>query len=123
MAAQLTSTKGPSCRADWAWMARATSSLPTPFWPWISTRPLGGAARRHGVALALRPAPLGRLDRAPVVDDEDVLGGHDCQAGTAAVVRAPGSSITKRLPRGGLSSTQIVPPWSVTIWCTIGSPS
>src|SRR5205807_1393562 len=44
MAAQLTSTKGRSRRADCTWMARATSSLPLPFSPWISTRPVVGAA-------------------------------------------------------------------------------
>jgi len=44
MAAQLTSTKGCDRRVDIVWMARATSSLPLPFSPWISTRPLDGAA-------------------------------------------------------------------------------
>ncbi len=37
MAAQLTATKGPSARAERAWMARAASSLPVPLGPWIST--------------------------------------------------------------------------------------
>ena len=44
IAAQLTSTNGPACRAEKTWIARATSSLPLPFSPWISTRPLVGAA-------------------------------------------------------------------------------
>ena len=44
MAAQLTSTKGPDERRLRAWTARATSSLPVPFSPKISTRPLLGAA-------------------------------------------------------------------------------
>ena len=44
MAAQFTSTKGPLARRLWWWMLRATSSLPVPFSPKISTRPLLGAA-------------------------------------------------------------------------------
>jgi hypothetical protein len=44
IAAQLTSTKGAAARWLCAWIARATSSLPVPFSPKISTRPLLGAA-------------------------------------------------------------------------------
>ncbi len=44
MAAQLTSMNGPARRRLIAWMLRATSSLPVPFSPKISTRPLVGAA-------------------------------------------------------------------------------
>ena len=33
IAAQFTSTKGPAARRLWAWIARATSSLPVPFSP------------------------------------------------------------------------------------------
>jgi hypothetical protein len=44
MAAQLTSTKGLSLRFDRLWMARATSSLPVPFSPVMSTHPEVGAA-------------------------------------------------------------------------------
>ena len=43
MAAQFISTNGSSRRADRAWIARATSSLPVPFSPKISTRPFVGA--------------------------------------------------------------------------------
>ena len=39
------------------WIARATSSLPLPFSPWISTRPLVGAA----VAICSRSARIGSL--------------------------------------------------------------
>ena len=46
IAAQFTSTNGPAARWLWAWIARATSSLPVPFSPKISTRPLLGAAWR-----------------------------------------------------------------------------
>src|SRR6266849_4241362 len=65
-------------------------------------------------------AELGGLDRG-----HDVLAGHgSAQACTGAATGRPaGSSITKRLPCGALSSTRIVPPWSDTIWWTIGSPS
>ena len=38
IAAQFTSINGRSCRGETAWMARATSSLPVPFSPVMSTR-------------------------------------------------------------------------------------
>ncbi len=44
IAAQLTSTNGSAARWLCAWICRATSSLPVPFSPKISTRPLLGAA-------------------------------------------------------------------------------
>ncbi len=37
MAAQLTATKRRSARGEASWMARATSSLPVPLSPWMST--------------------------------------------------------------------------------------
>jgi hypothetical protein len=37
MAAQFTATKGRSRRAPEKWMERASSSLPTPVSPWMST--------------------------------------------------------------------------------------
>ena len=43
IAAQLTFTNGPLARLERSWMARATSSLPVPFSPVISTRPDDGA--------------------------------------------------------------------------------
>ena len=43
MAAQLSLMNGPPARLEWSWMARATSSLPVPFSPVMSTRPLVGA--------------------------------------------------------------------------------
>jgi len=58
MAAQLTSTKGPLLRKLAACSERATSSLPVPLSPKISTRPLVGAvtpiccAKLHGNAVA-----------------------------------------------------------------------
>ena len=59
MAAQLTSTNGWSRRAERAWMARATSSLPAPFSPKMRTRPLVGAAvaiwRRSSTMTGLVP--------------------------------------------------------------------
>ncbi len=45
MVAALRVTKGPPLRAEWAWMARATSSLPEPDGPMIMTRLLVGATR------------------------------------------------------------------------------
>jgi len=44
IAAQFTSTNGPARRRLNVWMLRATSSLPVPFSPKISTRPFVGAA-------------------------------------------------------------------------------
>src|SRR5262249_62406712 len=41
----------------------------------------------------------------------------------AAESRPTGNSMMKREPWGVTSSTQMVPPWSVTIWCTMDSPS
>ena len=41
---QLTDTKGPSLRGEAKWMARATSSLPVPDSPWMSTVLRLGAA-------------------------------------------------------------------------------
>ena len=96
MAAQLTSTNGPSARRLWWWMFRATSSLPVPFSPKISTRPLEGAAwamsRAQGVdgrALAHHhPAVLDLLLEGAVLllqpplaqrvadDEEDLLEGE-----------------------------------------------
>ena len=38
------SGNGPLARRLRMWMERATSSLPVPFSPWMSTRPLVGAA-------------------------------------------------------------------------------
>jgi DNA-binding NtrC family response regulator len=46
MAAQLSLTKGWPLRRLFSWMARATSSLPVPFSPVMSTRPSLGAALR-----------------------------------------------------------------------------
>ena len=43
--AALSATNGPALRADSAWMARATSSLPEPDGPMIMTRLLVGATR------------------------------------------------------------------------------
>ena len=59
MAAQLTSTKGPDLRSLWAWMRRATTSFPVPFWPVIMTRASVGATLaimpRISSSAALRP--------------------------------------------------------------------
>ncbi len=44
IAAQFTSMNGPFILRLRMWMARATSSLPVPFSPWIRTRPFVGAA-------------------------------------------------------------------------------
>ena len=57
IAAQLTSTNGPARRWLSAWICRATSSLPVPFSPEISTRPLVGAA----IAICSRSAAMTRL--------------------------------------------------------------
>ena len=46
MAPQLTATKGASRRGERAWMARATSSLPVPLSPVMSTVELVGATER-----------------------------------------------------------------------------
>ena len=46
MAAQFTCTKASSLRRLFRWMARATSSLPTPLSPVMSTVAEVGAARR-----------------------------------------------------------------------------
>ena len=43
--AQFRTTKGPGARREWAWMRRATTSLPEPAAPEISTRLLVGATR------------------------------------------------------------------------------
>src|SRR5262249_13707798 len=91
-------------------------------------QPRNGFLRRssHGdpVPLVLQHAAQGLLDRPLVVDDEDVLRGHQAEtrSAVAADTRSPGSSITNRLPWGALSSTQMVPPWSATIWWTMESP-
>ena len=45
MVAALSVTNGPPARADIAWMARATSSLPEPVGPMIIMRLLVGATR------------------------------------------------------------------------------
>ena len=45
IAAQLTATNGPLARGASSWRARATSSLPVPVSPWISTEAGVGAAR------------------------------------------------------------------------------
>ena len=61
----------PRAGADRAWMARATSSLPLPFSPWISTRPvlerramaICSRSRRIDVALADDLGPPSRRAR------------------------------------------------------------
>src|SRR5207302_7934942 len=63
----------------------------------------------------------GGLDGRFVVDDQDVLARH-LQASTGAGARVTGTSMTKRVPEGWLSSTRMVPPCSLTISLTIGSP-
>ena len=45
MAPQLTATKGCAARVLTSWMARATSSLPVPDSPWISTGAMPRATR------------------------------------------------------------------------------
>src|SRR5207245_10775592 len=44
------------------------------------------------------------------------------QASTVTPARETGTSMTKRVPVGSLSSIQLVPPCSLTISCTIGRP-
>jgi hypothetical protein len=61
IAAQFTSTKGPLRRRLIAWMCRATSSLPVPFSPKMSTRPLLGAA----IATWSRSMAMARL--SPII--------------------------------------------------------
>src|SRR5206468_2383813 len=102
---------------------------------------VGAAAdRRDPIPFVLQHVAQGRPDGRLVVDYQDMLAGHVtllvvpqaqarsvCRsfydASTGAAVRDTGSSMTKRVPVGSLSSTRIVPPCSVTISCTIGSPS
>ena len=67
MAAQFTSTKGPEARRLWWWMLRATSSLPVPFSPKISTRPLDGAACAMSRAQRVQDRAL--ADHHPAVLD------------------------------------------------------
>src|SRR5205085_4191222 len=81
-----------------------------------------GAGRAHAIALVLQHRAQRALNGRLVVDDEDVLARH-AQASTGAGVRVTGTSMTKRVPEGWLSSTRIVPPCSVTISLTIGRPS
>ena len=63
--------RAPRAGPSRAWIARATSSLPVPFSPWIRTRPVVGAAvaicstqRPDGRALADDLGPLDRGARA-----------------------------------------------------------
>src|SRR5205823_3202813 len=79
------------------------------------------AGRAHAVALVLEHGAEGGLDGRFVVDDQDVLARH-LQASTGAGARVTGTSMTKRVPEGWLSSTRMVPPCSLTISLTIGSP-
>src|SRR5215468_2413213 len=87
------------------------------------------ARRGDAVALVLEHAAQRALDEALVIHDEDVLARHqlalaEVGGSTLAAARRPtGNSMMKRVPWGVTSSTQIVPPWSVTIWCTMDSPS
>jgi hypothetical protein len=68
IAAQLTSTNGRR-RAAQPWMLRATSSLPVPFSPKMSTRPLVGAAMatcsRSVHQRALPDHRVARVDAGP----------------------------------------------------------
>src|SRR5205823_10571111 len=82
---------------------------------------LAAAGRAHPVALVLEHGAEGGLDGRFVVDDQDVLAGHP-QASTGAGARVTGTSMTKRVPEGWLSSTRMVPPCSLTISLTIGRP-
>ena len=52
-----TGTKGPLARALWAWTARATSSLPTPVSPTIST----GASERAATSIWAYTSCMSRL--------------------------------------------------------------
>ena len=56
IAAQLTCTKRSRLRRLLRWMVRATSSLPTPLSPVISTVALVGAARPIAAIICFRPA-------------------------------------------------------------------
>src|SRR5215475_2266195 len=86
------------------------------------------ARRGDAIALVLQHAAQRALDEALVVHDEDVLARHqlalaEVGGSTLAAARRPtGNSMMKRVPWGVTSSTQMVPPWSVTIWCTMESP-
>ncbi len=56
MAAQLTATKGRSRRAPEKWMERASSSLPTPVSPWMSTVVSRSTTERSRSNTACMPA-------------------------------------------------------------------
>ena len=117
IAAQLTSTNGPARRAEPAWMARATSSLPLPFSPWTSTRPVVGAA----VAICSRRPRIAALSpmisvRCPRVSRSAVFSRarRACSSARAAVTSvfssASGFSMKSQAPRRvALTAVSIVP--------------
>ena len=94
--------------------------------------------REDAIALVLQHPAKAGLDRPLVIHDQDVLARHAVLRGPR---RPPGAPLEQSgiMPRpaarararraarsrsgcraAGLSSTQIAPPWSVTIWWTIG---
>ena len=85
MAAQLTCTSAPFLRGDWRWMARATSSLPVPLSPVMSTVAGVGAARsiisrtrRIGGAVAHQLLGLDRRAAAAVALQPVALDARSC---------------------------------------------
>ena len=100
-AAQLRATKGPSCRAERWWMARATTSLPTPDSPVMSTVVLGAAA-----TLEIFSRSLWRLAEGPIRPSRP----------WSAWVSRKSSFITRpseNLDLENLSSYRALDPWTV----------
>ena len=114
IAAQLTSTNASSRRGDASCSARATSSLPVPFSPVISTRAAVGPTLadqlphvlERGTPAHHRIAALGDLPQAGVLADElgvrqRVPHGHQQPVGIERLLEEVERAALGRLDRGG----------------------
>src|SRR5262249_10727787 len=81
--------------------------------PWAGPR--ASEASHRAVARAKPALEADHPARGDRVSRSCVAGIRGYAGTVAAAATAAGSSITKRLPWGGLSSTPRGPPWSVTI--------
>ena len=113
MAAQLTSTNAAACRGERWWSARATSSLPVPFSPVISTRAAVGPTRSTSVedflerlAVPRHPVPgVGHRAQPLVLGGELALGqrvaqGNQQPVGVERLLQEIEGAALGRLHRG-----------------------
>src|SRR6218665_281897 len=127
MAPRLTLTKGPWRRGPRWWMARATSSLPEPVSPRMSTGTFKSATRTTSSRTRRVPRPWPSMPRSSCTSasEEDVRCSSNTtrSASTMGTPRARASGPNSRLPTSGASSTQTAVPPASTRNRTLPEPA